>query len=192
MTQTTVQDTRLTVAEFLAWDGEPGRHYELIDGEIVMMAPATRAHNILVFSLGRLLGNAIPPESNLVVEGQSGIAPPWRDDTWYEADVIVAGTPEAPSATSMVEDVVLIAEVLSVTTSAKDRLKKLPDYRRLPTVRDILLIEQTAAVVQHHWRRDESEAWTVETIRGLEGTISIASFPATIPLKTLYAGILLA
>jgi len=189
MTTAATQARPLTAVEFLAWESEPGRRYELIDGQIIMMAPATRTHNILVFTLGRLLGNTIPRGRALIVEGQSGIVPRWRDDAWYEADVIVAEPPTVESHTCMVESPLVIAEGLSTTTSAKDRLKKLPDYRRLPSVRDILLIEQTAAFVQHHRREEENVAWTVETIRGLDGAYTLAAFPATVAMRDLYKGI---
>ena len=35
---------RITVDEFLTWDGDPDRRYELVAGEIVAMAPPSLHH----------------------------------------------------------------------------------------------------------------------------------------------------
>jgi Uma2 family endonuclease len=51
--------TRMTVDEFLAWDSDdtPGRRWQLVDGEPVLMAPASEGHARIQAELVRLLGN---------------------------------------------------------------------------------------------------------------------------------------
>jgi Uma2 family endonuclease len=48
---------RMTVDQFLKWDSEDGRRYELVDGEPRAMAPASAIHGFLQNELGRLIGN---------------------------------------------------------------------------------------------------------------------------------------
>lgn len=43
--------TLVTVADFLAFEGEPDRRYELVGGELVTRAPPTGAHGLLVARL---------------------------------------------------------------------------------------------------------------------------------------------
>jgi Uma2 family endonuclease len=48
---------RMTVDQFLKWDSEDGRRYELVDGKPRAMAPASAIHGFLQNELGRLIGN---------------------------------------------------------------------------------------------------------------------------------------
>jgi Uma2 family endonuclease len=48
----------MTVAEFLAWPGDDtGARFELVDGELRAMAPASGTHGTLQSNFVRLLGN---------------------------------------------------------------------------------------------------------------------------------------
>jgi Uma2 family endonuclease len=52
-----------TLDEFLAYDDGKGTRHELFDGEIVAMAPATRAHAVLSARLVQLYEGALPAGS---------------------------------------------------------------------------------------------------------------------------------
>ena len=55
-----------TLDEFLAFDDGTDTRYELLDGQIVAMAPASDVHGALVMRLGRRLGHvATPPRAGL-------------------------------------------------------------------------------------------------------------------------------
>src|SRR5579871_5417489 len=47
----------MSVAEFLKWNAEDGRNWQLVDGEPQAMAPASRTHAALINELGALLRN---------------------------------------------------------------------------------------------------------------------------------------
>src|ERR1700735_5094458 len=51
--------TRMTVDEFLYWDGDDdtGRRWQLVDGEPVLMAPAAEVHGAIQAELAGLLRN---------------------------------------------------------------------------------------------------------------------------------------
>ena len=113
--------------EFLAFDDGTDTRYELFDGQIVAMAPASDVHGALVMRLGRQIGNALPPGCEVV--GEAGIVPPERADSWYEADLAV--TCAGLTGQQFVAEPILIALVLSPSTAATDRDRKLPDYRTI-------------------------------------------------------------
>ncbi len=48
--------TEMTVAQFLMWES-PGGYWQLVDGEPVAMAPASRTHGALQLELGSLIRN---------------------------------------------------------------------------------------------------------------------------------------
>jgi Uma2 family endonuclease len=66
----------MTVSEFLAWDAPgPGR-WQLVDGEPVAMAPASRTHGTLQLELGGLIRNHLEAAGNrCAVVAAPGIVP---------------------------------------------------------------------------------------------------------------------
>lgn len=171
-----------TIAEFLAWDDGTDRRYELIDGVPVAMAPPSEAHGTIVMNLGRALGAQLQPPCRVV--GEAGILLPDRDDAWYQADLAVTCTLPEPGRTHTANPI-LIAEILSPSTAVHDRGRKLFDYCRLASVREILLVASTERSIQH-WRRD-GPRWLVETLIG-DATLTLETASGPIPFATIYEG----
>src|SRR5207253_6202794 len=67
---------RMSVGEFLKWDSDDGRRYELVDGEPRAMAPASTIHGFLQNELGRLIGNHLRDKATgCDVVGNPGVIP---------------------------------------------------------------------------------------------------------------------
>jgi len=60
------QRQTMTADELLTFHGEPGKRYELADGELIEMSPPGGEHGETTFNAGRLIGNFVAP-SNLGV-----------------------------------------------------------------------------------------------------------------------------
>jgi Uma2 family endonuclease len=54
----------MTVAEFLAWDAPGETSWELVDGEPISVAPASRTHGALQLELGSLIRNDLADAGN--------------------------------------------------------------------------------------------------------------------------------
>lgn len=170
----------VTVAEFLRFAGEGDRRYQLIGGEIVMMAPPSPTQGALASSISRLIGNRLPRPCRTVSE--AGIVLPWNDTSYYVADVTVTCAPmeQAPWC----PDPVLIVEVLSPATEAEDRGVKLPAYRRLASVQDVLLVASERVAVEHYAR--QGERWLLAD-RGPGETVRLVGLPVELVVDELYA-----
>jgi Uma2 family endonuclease len=168
----------MTVDEFLAWDDGTDARYELVGGEIVAMAPATDRNGTIVINIGGALNAVLKPPCRVV--GEAGIRRSDRNDRYYVADLAV--TCAAPSAGQAVEEPVLIVEVLSPTTEAHDRGRKIPDYRQIPTVAEVLLVSSTRVEIEL-WRHTGA-SWVVNTAS--EGAIELQSVQASIDFPTMY------
>ena len=92
MTMADAAEKRMTVAEFLDWDDGTDTRYELIDGRPVAMAPVAPSHSIIVVNLGRELKSRLKA-ALLRRQSRPASTRPDRDDTFYEADVVVSCTP---------------------------------------------------------------------------------------------------
>jgi Uma2 family endonuclease len=175
-------EKRWTVDEFLAWDDGTDRRYELVDGQIVAMAPASEAHGTIVANLAIRIGSQLRAPCRVV--GEAGVVAIDRNDTYYQADLLVTCAPPERGRPHPV-DPVLIIEVLSPSTAVHDRGRKVEDYSRLPSVKEILLVASEERRVRY-WRRDRPR-WIVEDLIG-EADLRLEIVPGSIPLAAIYEG----
>jgi Uma2 family endonuclease len=175
-------EKRWTVEEVLAWDDDTDRRYELVEGHIVAMAPPSEAHGTIVANLTGELWNRLKPPCRVV--GEAGGVPADRDDTYYQADLIVTCAPPERGR-PYPADPVLIIEVLSPSTAVHDRGRKVEAYSRLPSVKEILLVSSEERRLRS-WRRD-GRRWIVGDLIG-EAELRLDTVPAPIPLAAIYEG----
>lgn len=172
----------LTVEEFLAWDDGTDRRYELVEGHVVAMAPPSEAHAAIVINLGAELRSRLKPPCRVL--GEAGVRIADRNDTYYQADLVVTCTPPERGR-QYPDDPVLIVEVLSPSTEVHDRGRKVEAYSRLPSVKEILLVSSEERRVRS-WRRD-GHRWIVEDLIG-EAELRLDTVPNPIPLAAIYEG----
>ena len=172
-----------TLDEFLAFDDGTDTRYELFDGQMVAMPPASDVHGALVARLAVRIGAGLRLPCEVVIE--AGIVPPERADSWYEADLAV--TCAGLTGQQFVPEPRLIVEVLSPSTAATDRERKLPDYRTILSLEDILVVSSSEPRIEHY--RREADGWKIHDLRG-GGTLRLEAFDITLDLGELYAGVL--
>ena len=133
----------LTVEEFLQIDFGPGLKAELDRGVIVMMAGGTRDHARIQGNLIRFLGNALrgtgcrPYGSDMKVRTH-------EMSVRYPDVTIDCGAPGDTGEDEFLRAPRVIVEVLSPSTRDKDAGVKLDEYRSLPTVETIMLVDPQA------------------------------------------------
>src|SRR5436853_2679349 len=126
----------MTLEEFLQWADGTATRWELIDGVPYAMAPPAVAHGRLRIRLGARIDAALSSRPPCFVQSEAGIVRPDRRDTFYVADLAVSCTP-AEAGQQITPEPVLIIEVLSPTTIAEDLQEKIPDYLKIPSVREV-------------------------------------------------------
>lgn len=83
----------------------------------------------------------------------------------------------------------LIVEILSPSTERHDRRVKLPVYRQIETVQEILLIDSDGIYAEVH--RRAGAQWITEILRGPDAVLSLISPGLEVRLADLYDGIAL-
>ena len=169
----------VTVAEFLGWhDGTDIRH-ELVDGVIVAMAPSAPMHGVIAARAIRLLGSKLRPPCEPISE--PGVQT--TGETVRHVDVAVIcgevgrkGTVEPP----------LVVEVLSPSTRDEDRTVKLDEYKALPFMEEIWLVDSERRWVQLLVRQEE--AWVVSDHVG-GGRFRSPFLRGEVELDILYGGL---
>ena len=176
----------MTVEEFLLWEDGTDTRYELIGGVPVAMAPPARAHGMLCARLGGAIDVALRPRRPCVVQTEAGLARSHRDDTCWVADLVVTCDPHHRGE-QVVERPILIVEILSPGTERHDRHTKLPAYRQIGSVEEILLIDSEEAYAEI--LRRSGESWVTELVQGLGANLRLASVDLEIAMAQLYDGI---
>ncbi len=178
---------RMTVQEFLVWDDGTDRRYELIDGVPVAMTPPKGAHQVLAGTLTGHLFLVLQGRPPCTVRVEGGVRSRLHTHTWLQPDIAISCTPVVPDQPEVL-DPILIVEILSPSTEAHDRRRKLPEYRALPTVQEILLVAQDAHYCEVH-RRLDAGRWLTDLVQGPDAVLRLDSVGLTLPLSALYANI---
>jgi Uma2 family endonuclease len=175
--------TRMTSDEFIAWAMERprGERYELVAGEVVAMAPERSSHALTKGRVFRRLAEAIEALGLPCTAYPDGMAVEIDATTTYEPDALVRCGPALPDDAVKMTDPIIVVEVLSPSTRARDAGAKLDDYFRLPSVLHYLLLKTENQTVIHH-RRDGTGDIATRIFR--EGPIVLE--PPGIVLRDLF------
>jgi Uma2 family endonuclease len=152
----------------------------------VAMAPPARAHGMLCARLAGVLDAAPRSRRPCSVQTEAGIARPDRDDTYYVADLAVTCAPYRRGE-QLVNDPILIVEILSPGTERHDRRTKLPVYRTIESVNEILLIDSESIYAEI--LRREGDRWITELVQGRDATLRLSSVDVRIAMAELYEGL---
>ena len=162
--------------------------HEFLDGVIYAMAGGTPAHAALA---ARIIGRfraqleGKPCEvftSDLRVRvAASGLAT-------YPDVTVVCGTLQVDSEDSAtVLNPAVLVEVLSDSTAEYDRGEKLDHYRKIASLRDVVLVSHREPAIEH-WARDDTGAWTVRTWHGGD-RVNLQSIACDLAVDDLYRGL---
>jgi Uma2 family endonuclease len=177
---------QMTLAEFLRWEDGTDTRYELIRGAPVAMAPPARAHGVLCARLGGLIDAGLRSRRPCTAQAEAGVVPPGRNDTFYVADLAVTCRPYERGE-QLVKDPILLVEILSPSTERHDRRTKVPAYRTIDSVGEILLIDSESIYAEI--LRREGDHWITELVQGRNAVIRLSSVDLQIAMADLYEGI---
>lgn len=171
--------------QFYHWVVGQEARYELVDGEPVMMAGANRRHDRIAGNAFRLIGNHL----------QGHRCQPFTSDTYVS---IPAGNSRQPDLgidcgpfrdTSLeAAEPTLVVEILSPTTRTFDRNDKLEEYKTVPCLEYILLIDPDYPQVRLY-QRDPDRNWTSERLVGLDAVLQIPTFDLRLQVSDIYANL---
>lgn len=181
------ENRTLTEAEYLAFEEAAPIRHEFVAGEAYAMSGGTLRHNRLAANTLVTLMSHLKdkPCQAFMSDVKLHIA---RDSAYYYPDVMVTCAEQSVAANEaqVVNDPILVVEVLSPSTEAIDRREKLHAYRRLPSLKEYVLISQDMQQVEVY-RRQGDVGWLYITYEPGD-TVEFASVGVALPMTELYAG----
>jgi Uma2 family endonuclease len=177
----------MEVEEFLRWEGERDTRYQLRDGVPVAMAPPSPAHSKLCGNLAAEIGAAAKKRRPCGLFVEAGLLSPTRSRTYHQADLVVSCAIQT-AGPGIVLEPILIVEVLSPATAKDDRRAKLFDYRAMPTVMEVVLVDSQDVYCEVH-RRQPDGRWLTDLLRDREARLKLDSIGLEVSLDELYADV---
>ncbi len=174
-----------TYGEYLALEESEGVKYEWVAGSIYGMAGGTIEHGALAAALTGLLVAQLRGRPCRVLSSDVKVRIEATDRTTYPDLSVVCGELERSDRdANAVTNPVLLAEVLSDSTEADDRGEKFAHYRRLPSLRDYLLVSQAKPRVEL-FSRGEAGTWTFR-VAEQGGLLDLPSIGVQLSVDELY------
>ena len=153
---------RMTADEYLAWAIEQPKRprYELVAGELIMMAPERAAHARVKAAIWRALDDALRAARLPCEAYPNGMAVKVDDLVVYEPDALVRCGEPLDGDEVKITDPIIVVEVLSPSSLARDTGAKLEDYFRLASVVHCLIAKTENRTVVHHHRTGDGTIMT--------------------------------
>ena len=161
-----------------------GEHWELLEGDVVMMAPASYAHRRIASNFCNLLNSAFAAQRlDLYAYTDAGIRNTGVRNFQPEPDVVVV--PGISSYDLYSEHYQLVAEVLSPSNMRREMDLKLRRYREAPGNFYALVIEQRMILVEIHAKHRN---WEPTTLTRADDPIDMPEFGLICRVADLYRG----
>lgn len=161
-------------ADYLALEASSNVKHEFLDGQIYAMAGGTPEHAALAAAVIGLLFPQLRGRACRVFDSDlrvrvlaTGLA------TYPDATVVCGSLERDPEDPNAVTNPTLIVEVLSRGTEEYDRGDKFEHYRRIPSLRQYVLVSHREREIEV-WTRDPAGIWS----RSVAGEREVAKFTA--------------
>ncbi|WP_438041225.1 Uma2 family endonuclease [Sorangium sp. So ce128] len=174
-----------TYAEYLALEASSNVKHEYLDGQIYAMAGGTPEHAALAAAVIGLLFPELRRGRCRAYDADLRVRVPSTGLATYPDVTVVCGPLERDTQDEQaVTNPTLIVEVLSRSTEEYDRGDKFEHYKRLPSLRQYVLVSHRERCMEI-WTRDADGGFTSAIAR--EGDVALlASIGARLDVRELY------
>ncbi len=166
--------------DYLALEHKADLRHEWLDGRVYAMAGGTLTHAELASAMQRELGNLALACGCRVFSSDAkvrvlatGLA------TSPDASMVCGAVERDPADANAMTNPAVLVEVLSESTERYDRGEKFAHYRRLPSLRDYVLVSQHTRCGEvysrqgDHWTLHVAEAGGAAPLTALDGALQV-------------------
>ena len=178
--------TRVSEAEYLAFERKATEKHELVNGRVVAMSGARPRHNAVAMRIGAALVTRLRGKGCTTLNSDQRVHVPATGlYTYPDVTVVCGGIEMHPEDDMTVLNPRLLVEVLSESTEAYDRGAKFAHYRSIPSLRTYLMIPQGAPTAERY-ERSEGGLWVLHEHVGLDADIDLPALSIAIPLAEIF------
>ena len=175
-----------TPEEYLELEEQAEYRSEYRDGEIIAMTGGTTNHNKIALNFAASLKYGLRKKNyDVYISDVRLWIPRYRQHT-YPDIMVIQGEPIYTGAnTTTVMNPLLIAEVLSKSTSNYDQSDKFMYYRSIPEFKEYILINQYQYHVMQYVKTDDGK-WIFTELQSESDILTLETIDFQIALSDLY------
>lgn len=179
------QKTKYTTKEYLGLEEKSEYRSEYDDGEIVAMAGGSLNHAQITANINRNFGNKITEKCTSLSSDVRVQVQNFRK-FYYPDILVICGEPQFyEKRNDTITNPILIVEVLSDSTEAKDRGEKMLAYRSLESLQEYVLVSQDKAIVEQYIKNADGN-WLHKATIGLNSSVKFEAIEVELTLDEIY------
>jgi Uma2 family endonuclease len=170
---------------YLALEASSVLRHEWFDGVVYDMAGGTLDHSALCASVITALSVGLAGKPCRVFTSDARVRVRATGLATYPDAAVACGRIERdPDDANALANPLVLVEVLSDSTEDWDRGGKFAHYRRIPALRDYVIVSQRERLIEHH-SRNEDGTWTMRE-HGPGETVTLRGVSAQLAVDAVY------
>jgi Uma2 family endonuclease len=152
----------MSVKEYLALEEHnPDSRYEYLDGYVYMMSGGSANHAAISGNIYAILKGLLRGGPCRVYNSDMRVRV--SEKRYFHPDVTVTCNPRDRGSADLIQSPRLVVEVLSPTTEARDRGRKLQCYLACPSIEEYVLVDSRSMRVEIY--RKEQKRWMYDAFQ---------------------------
>lgn len=179
----------MSLSEYEAHERTSPSRSEYYRGEIFVMAGGSANHSLIATNVASELRQALKDRPCRVFNSDLRIKVEETGLYTYPDISVVCGPLEYDAHVSQtITNPSVLVEVLSDATESYDRGTKASHYRRIGSLRELVLISQKSVSVEVYLRQDDG-AWLLREFCKMDEDVGLESLGLTLKLSECYRGV---
>jgi len=177
----------MSIEEYLLFEETATTKHEYLDGETFAMTGGTLAHNKISTNILKTLFGQLESSGCNVYMSDVKVRIEANNSFYYPDVLVDCGSYQKERL--FVESPSIIFEVLSPSTAATDRREKLVAYKRIPSLKAYVIVQQSRKLISVYLRSN-AEDWTIQEMRSNDDFSVELFFGRTVKLSVneIYEG----
>lgn len=174
----------IAVEDYLLIDEQSTHaHYEYLDGELRMLAGGSPRRAAIIANLTVAIGSFLKGSTCWLYN--SDVRLQLTEATYVHPDLTVSCDQRDHESEDVIKYPLLVIEVLSPSTEAIDKIKKLAYYQECPTIQEYIMVDSQSIHLEVYHR--EHDGWKFRAY-GPGSIVRIDSLNVSFPIDDLYQG----
>jgi Uma2 family endonuclease len=166
-------------------ENHPDTRYEYLDGYVYMMSGGSANHAAISGNIYAILKSALRGGPCRAYNSDMKVRV--SEKRYFHPDVTVSRDPRDRGTTAILQSPRLVVEVLSPSTEARDRGRKLQCYLACPSVEEYLLVDARSIRIEIY--RKEQKKWIYEAF-GADDEVELTTLGVRFPIEDAYEDVI--
>jgi Uma2 family endonuclease len=166
-------------------ENNPDMRYEYLDGYVYMMSGGSANHAAISGNIYAILRSLLRGSQCRVYNSDMKVRV--SEQQYFHPDVTVSCDPDDRGTTAVIRSPRLVVEVLSPSTEARDRGRKLQCYLACLTVEEYLLVDSRSIRIEIY--RKEQKKWVYQAFEA-QDEVELTLLDMRFPIEDAYEDVI--